>query len=120
MFASRIERIAPERVLLTSRHTARLRVVGTARGFVRCAGERRWVWGRFDHTFVVHGSQRVVTVTVAGLGGWQRRKIEVRARWDLTPPRAPGRVQLRMRRPHAPRLRALSSADLARAEGQRP
>lgn len=120
MFASRIERIEPERVLLTSRRIARIRVVGTGRGWLRCAGERRWVWGRFDHSFVVHGPQRVVTVSVLGLGGWQRRKVEVRARWDLTPPRPRGRIQLRLRLPRAPRLRALSRDDFTPIEELRP
>jgi hypothetical protein len=116
MFASRIERIEPERVLLTSRRTARIRVVGSARGWVRCGRERRWVWGRFDHSFVVRGPAATIAVVLVGLGGWTRRNVEVRAHWDLTPPRAPKRVRLSLLLSRAPRLRTLSRQALLRSQ----
>ena len=120
MFASRIERIEPERVLLTSRQQARIRVVGTARGWVRCGRERRWVWGRFDHSFVVRGKAATITVVAAGLGGWQRREVALQAGWDVTPPRAPGRVRLRLRLPRGPRLRPLLQDELSRNQERAP
>ena len=116
MFASRIERIDPERVLLTSRRAARIRVMGTGHGWVRCGSERRWVWGRFDHCFVVRGPASTLMVSVVGLGGWQRRSVVLQAQRDLQPPRATGRVRLRVRAPSAPRLRQLCREDLWRSQ----
>ncbi|HEX6244497.1 MAG TPA: hypothetical protein VFZ61_26445 [Polyangiales bacterium] len=118
MIASRIERIEPERVMLTSRRAARIRVVGTCRGWLRCGRERRWVWGRFDHTFLVRGPAAKLGISVVGLGGWQRRTLTLRARFDLAPPRPRRRGSLRVLAPvgcAAPRVRHLTREDLARA-----
>lgn len=119
MLASRIERVEPERVLLTSRRTARIRVQGYGHGWLRCGAERRWVWGRFDHSFVLRSGARQVALVLVGLTGWTRRQVDVPARCDFAFPAAPRPVRLQLRLPRAPRTRPLSRADLARSEERR-
>ena len=116
-FVSRIERVEPDRVLLTSRASARIRVVGSALGWVRCGGERRWVFGRFDETFVVRVTRAALEINVVGLFGFRRQRVAVTALFDLRPPRvAASRRRVRFASPRVPRLRALEPADLALAE----
>jgi hypothetical protein len=116
-FVSRIERVEPDRVLLTSRGSARIRVVGSALGWVRCGDERRWALGRFDETFVMQTSRAALEIKVVGLFGFRRQRVEVTALFDLRPPRvAASTPRLRFASPRVPRLRALEPADLAVAE----
>jgi hypothetical protein len=113
-FFSRIERVEPDRVLLTSRGGARIRVVGSALGWVRCGQERRWVFGRFDETFMIHATKATLPVRVVGLFGFQRQRVPVTALFDLSPSRLvqPAR-RVRFVTPRAPRIRALGPADLS-------
>lgn len=110
-FASCIERIEPDRVSLSVRRQARVRVVGSALGFVRCGDERRWVWGRFDETFVIKdlGKARPsLSVRVWGLGGGAARDVPTETQFDLTPPSARLRLKrLSLYTPAAPRLHPL-------------
>lgn len=71
-----ITKLTPTRVLVTTKGQARLRVQGKALGWLRVGRERRWVWGRFDETFVVRPRQKeTVQVAVVGLGGGQRQLV---------------------------------------------
>jgi hypothetical protein len=106
-FVSRIDRVAPERVLLTLRAEARVRVQGSALGWVRCGRERRWVWGAFDETFRIRSGS--VSIRVVGLGGVCQRRLPSSVLYDLRPPRPRElRRRLRIQPPSAPRLRPLS------------
>lgn len=112
---TRIVAGGPQRVAVTVDRQVRVRVAGVAYGFVRCRGERRWVWGRFDLTFrVSKPSAGKLTVVAWGLGGRASYSVEVGPLHDLRAPLAPRLLPLPRVRPRVPRVAPLSAATIAR------
>jgi len=106
-----LELVSPSRVAVTTRGQARVRVKGRGFGVVRVGGERRWVWGGFDETFVVRWSPRLesVSVLVTGLGRWRRAEVPCRPVLALSPPsvtRSAASVRVHVAPPRARRVSA--------------
>ncbi len=81
---TRLDVILPERVTLISGDRLPVRVVGYVLGFVRCAGERRFVWGKVDETFWVRAQKRLnLRVRASGLGGQAELAVQLRAKHQL-------------------------------------
>jgi hypothetical protein len=110
----------PEQISLTVEGRARLRVRGNVLGFVRCGGERRWVWGAFDETFQLARAQisarapegalrRATVISAWGLGGYARKKIQFVGTLDLSLPRMPLPKRLHWSDYPSPRLGPLSA-----------
>jgi hypothetical protein len=113
LLRTRLTEIEPPAVHLTVAGGARVRVAGRAFGWLRCAGERRWVWGAFAFTFALAGGARDVEVVAYGLGGVARARVVFRPLHDVRAPRvARARLGLRFGPYRAPRVRA--AAELAR------
>lgn len=103
--------VEPTTVRVLSAQSFYLRAQGSGFGFIRCGRMRRWVWGAFEQTFLVHVQEhgRSTEVVVEGIGigrsHIERIKLDLRAR-VLNPPIAP-----RVMRPHIvglPKLRGPS------------
>ena len=80
--------VSPSALRLSSHGQARLRVQGKAHGLVQVARERRWVWGKYDETFVVAVPPQsgAIMVTQTGFGGRSRVAISCSLVTDLIPP----------------------------------
>lgn len=106
---SRIRRVSPETLVVATHGRARLRVEGRALGALRVGGERRWVWGEFDETFVVDMPNRrgEIKVSVKGIGARETRRITYGPKIDVrSPPLASQmpRLQSRVALPRSRRL----------------
>jgi hypothetical protein len=105
---TRLSYIEPPQVALTVRGQARVRVRGNAYGFVRCAGEQRWVFGAFDETFQVRRAP-LLKISALGLGGYARTEVRFLPGPDLTAGQVARRARLRWSAPRIPRVLPLSA-----------
>lgn len=79
--------IEPEHIQLVVGARLRVRVVGWALGFVQCAGQRRFVCGRFDEGFLIAPAGEL-SVHLIGLTGVRHARLVLRPRYRLCAPLA--------------------------------
>jgi hypothetical protein len=102
-------RLEPTRAWLTTGGQVAVTVSGRGIGFVTCAAERRFVWGRFVTCFSVDAREsRRVRVSARGPFGGQSWVLKLEPKADVTPARGRANAE-----PRAPRLRALKFRDVA-------
>lgn len=106
---SRIRRVSPETLVLATHGRARLRVEGWGPGRLRVGRERRWVWGKFDESFVVRMPNRrgEILVSLTGLGGRVTRRLTYGPKIDMRSPPLASRMpklQIRVTLPRSRRL----------------
>src|SRR6188768_3522622 len=94
-------RLEPKRAWVTSGGQVAVTVRGRGIGFVTCAAERRFVWGRFVTCFLVDARKNAsVTVSARGPFGGQSWSVKLAPTADVTPQQVP-----RIGAAHAPRVR---------------
>ena len=94
-------RLEPKRAWVTTGGRVSVTVSGRGIGFVTCAGERRFVWGRFVECFVIDARAELrVVVSARGPFSGQRWLLKLDRKADVAPPRVRAGAE-----PRAPRLR---------------
>ncbi len=95
--------------MLATHGRARLRVEGWALGSLRVGGERRWVWGEFDESFVALMPKRrgEIIVSIKGLGALVTKRLAYGPRIDMRSPPVLSRMPNLRTRVTLPRSRRI-------------
>jgi hypothetical protein len=106
-------RLEPKRAWVTTGGQVAVTVRGRGIGFVTCAAERRFVWGRFVTCFLVDARQNTsVTVSARGPFAGQSWTLKLAPKADVTPKRVPGTGALCAPRVRPVKFRVLPSPRL--------